>query len=778
MGMDGEIDASRPAEGEGLPRDRSLVRGPEGSIARQASEYSITDYAVPRQNEEEGLASTIRQFTHIALKRKWLIVAFVAAFSTLGAVRTFLKTPLFMANVRVQIDRNIAKIVDNTLAGQASEEDYANDFLKTQYELLKSHAIAERVASSLHLAEDAGFLKPRSVSLLTLISGPAPSQPSSEASRQEAAAGIVQNNVIVLPVAGSRLVDISYVDTSPLRAKQIADGYADAYIAANLDKRFVANSYAKSFLEDRIKQLKIRLEESEKALLNFAEREKMVEVTDKTSITENNLAAANAAAGVLISERIKNEQLWLQAEKTNAINLPQLLSNSVIDTLRGQRKALETEYQEKLEHFKPGYPVMVQISNKIKEVDRQLAAEVATIRNSLKAAYDSSLAQENQMKARIETLRSGVLELQKKGIQYDILKREAETNRGLYNSLLQRYKEVDIAGGAGTNNVFIVDRAQVPASSFEPNVSRSLLLSLALGLGAGAGLAFLLETIDDSIRTPEEIEQLAGLTTLGIIPKVEADVLNQALLDPRSGICEAYRSLATALQFSTESGLPKTITITSAGPSEGKSVTALAIARYFAQVGLRVLLVDADLRRPSLHTKLDLSNTAGLSNYLTGASMPPELVQKTSLPNLAFLASGPLPPNAADLLSGTRLFSLIALGSEVFDLIVFDCPPVLGIADAQLLGSASAATIFAVGAGSGGKSTIRSALQRLQLARITPIGAVLTKFDEKLVGYSYAYKYAYRGYGYRSYGYGQAYSYAPLEPPEKENQIEDAGGVQ
>ena len=362
------------------------------------------------------------------------------------------------------------------------------------------------------------------------------------------------------------------------------------------------------------------------------------------------------------------------------------------------------------------------------------------------------------MKARIETLRAEVLDFQKKGVQYNFLKREVETNRGLYNNLLQRYKEVDIAGGVGTNNVFIVDAAELPDSPSEPNLLRALLIFGVIGFGTGGAAAFLLEKLDDRIRAPEEIEQVTGLTTLGVIPRLAAEETAEALRDPRSALSEAYRSLATALQFSTDSGLPSSLSVTSAGPGEGKSTTAVAIARYFAQMGLKVLLIDADLRRPSLHIKLNLDNSVGLSNYLTGASLPPEVVQKTDHPNLAFMASGPLPPNAADLLGGPRIYSLISLGSEVFDLILFDSPPLLGLADAQLLASAVAATVFVVAAGEKQKGLIRGALRRLQLARITLVGAVLTKFDAKTVGYAYGY-HSHYGYGY-GYGYGGSpYSY-------------------
>ena len=362
------------------------------------------------------------------------------------------------------------------------------------------------------------------------------------------------------------------------------------------------------------------------------------------------------------------------------------------------------------------------------------------------------------MKARIETLREEVLNLQKKGIQYNVLKREVETNRGLYNSLLQRYKEVDIAGGVGTSNVFIVERAIIPTTPSEPNIPRYLIIALALGFGSGVTCAIILEMLDDRVRAPEEMEQISGLATIGIIPRAESDgQAGDALTDPRSAMSEAYRSFATALQFSTKSGLPRSIAVTSSGPGEGKSTTVLAIARHFAQMGLRVLLVDADLRKPSLHAKQRLDNSIGFSNFLTGASLPPEVIQKTEYPNLAFMASGPLPPNAADLLSGTRIYSLISLGSEVFDLIIFDAPPLLGLADAQLIACATAATVFVVGAGDQRKGMIRSALRRLQLARVTVLGSVLTKFHPKTVGYAYAYSYKY-GYGY-SYE-EEAYSYS------------------
>ena len=704
----------------------------------------------------------LREYLRIANKHKRLIIGVVAAFLVLGLLRTLMQTPLYSSSVRLQIEKSGTKVVQ---AGEVMQsESGSRDFLRTQYEVLKSRAVAGRAVSALKLGDDADFLKPRGFSILSLLrvmlqSGSPQQDEADKSSLAKSAVNIVLDNRLVKPVSGSRLVDIVYTDPAPARAQRVAMAMADAYIASNIDKRFEANAYAKVFLEDQSKQLQLRLEKSERVLMDFAQREEIVAVTDKSSIAVNNLASANVTLGELVSDRIKSEQLWKQIESTKEISLPQLLSNEVIIKLRGARNELTTSYQEKLEILKPNYPEMIQIKNKIDEIDRQLAVEVETIRASHKAEYESAKAQEDEMKKRIEALRTEVLDLQNRKLQYNILKREVDTNRSLYTGLLQRYKEVDIAGGVGTNNVFVIDRAELPGSPSSPRLLRALLLTFVLGLGAGGAAAFVLEHLDNTVTTVEEFEQISGLVSLGVVPNVsEVESIEEELAEPRSALSESYRSLSTALSFTTEGGLPKSLVITSAGPSEGKSITALAIAKHFATLGLKVLLIDADLRNPSMHKKIGADQGVGLSNYLTGTCTPPEAFQETSIKNLAFMASGPLPPNPANLLASSRLLSLITIGLEVFDLIVLDAPPVMGLADAQLLSSATAATLFVVAAGQAQKGLVRGALNRLEMAHTPVIGAVLTKFDAKAAGYGYGYGY---GYGAHNYTYGR--------PPDQEN---------
>ncbi len=704
----------------------------------------------------------LREYLRIANKHKRLIIGVVAAFLVLGLLRTLMQTPLYSSSVRLQIEKSGTKVVQ---AGEVMQsESGSRDFLRTQYEVLKSRAVAGRAVSALKLGDDADFLKPRGFSILSLLrvmlqSGSPQQDEADKSSLAKSAVNIVLDNRLVKPVSGSRLVDIVYTDPAPARAQRVAMAMADAYISSNIDKRFEANAYAKVFLEDQSKQLQLRLEKSERVLMDFAQREEIVAVTDKSSIAVNNLASANVTLGELVSDRIKSEQLWKQIESTKEISLPQLLSNEVIIKLRGARNELTTSYQEKLEILKPNYPEMIQIKNKIDEIDRQLAVEVETIRASHKAEYESAKAQEDEMKKRIEALRTEVLDLQNRKLQYNILKREVDTNRSLYTGLLQRYKEVDIAGGVGTNNVFVIDRAELPGSPSSPRLLRALLLTFVLGLGAGGAAAFVLEHLDNTVTTVEEFEQISGLVSLGVVPNVsEVESIEEELAEPRSALSESYRSLSTALSFTTEGGLPKSLVITSAGPSEGKSITALAIAKHFATLGLKVLLIDADLRNPSMHKKIGADQGVGLSNYLTGTCTPPEAFQETSIKNLAFMASGPLPPNPANLLASSRLLSLITIGLEVFDLIVLDAPPVMGLADAQLLSSATAATLFVVAAGQAQKGLVRGALNRLEMAHTPVIGAVLTKFDAKAAGYGYGYGY---GYGAHNYTYGR--------PPDQEN---------
>jgi polysaccharide biosynthesis transport protein len=684
----------------------------------------------------DGIAAKVLDVLRLLYKRRLLVVAVTCAIFAGGAIRTLMTTPLYTSGVRLQIDRNVAKIVEGGNITPVEGSD--TEFLRTQYELLLSRSLARRVALMAELPDDASFFATRSVSLMELLQklfrGNSVENPPSKRDLAEQAATIVQQNVAIRPIPGSRLVDISYADPNPARAQKIATTYAEAFISSNLDKRFEATAYAKKFLEQQIEQLKSRLEHSEKTMLAFAEEKQIVAVGQSSSVAETDLTNSSAALSAIASERIKNEQLWRQVQHSDTVDFPQFLSSTAIDGLRTKRNDLVTEYQEKLETFKPGYPAMVQLTNKIAEIDRQLAAEIATIRASLKSAYETSLSQEQQITDRVSKLKVEVLDFQKRSIEYNILKREVDSNRELYNGLLQRYKEVDVAGGAGSNNVFVVDAATLPGAPSSPQLVKSLLLSFLLGFGGSVALAYVLENFDDVIDTAEDAERIGGLATLGLIPLVKAEGGVEASLgDSRSPLSEAYRSLCTSLQFSTPHGMPRSIFVTSAGAKEGKSVSSIAIAQHFARLGLKVLLVDADMRNPSLHRYLSADNAVGLSSYLSGACSLIEAVKNIEGLAPAFISSGVLPPNAADLLGSPHLMSLLSESMEVFDLI----------ADALLLSNAAEATIFVIGSGVARAGAVRNSLKRLEMSKAPLLGSVITKLDTRLSRYGYDYAYGY-----------------------------------
>jgi capsular exopolysaccharide synthesis family protein len=352
------------------------------------------------------------------------------------------------------------------------------------------------------------------------------------------------------------------------------------------------------------------------------------------------------------------------------------------------------------------------------------------------------------------------MDLRNRSIQYNILQREVDTNRSSYDGLLQRYKDIGVAGAVGTNNVSIVDRAELPRSPYKPQLLINLAIAGGIGLLLGLGAAFGLESLDETVKVPEDIEGKLGLPLLGAIPMLEKGAsIEEAMADARSSLSEAYYSVRTALQFSTNDGVPRSLLVTSARPSEGKSTTAVALARNFAKLGMNVLLVDGDLRNPSLHRALRADSSTGITNYLTGAATLAELVQVTDQPNLAFIPCGPLPPNPAELLAGAKIRSMIADAEQAFDLLIIDGPPVMGLADAPLLASAVAGAVLVIEAGATRQGLAKAALRRLALGNARILGGILSKFSLKSAGYGY-------GYGY-GYAYAYDYDYGRKQLPGK-----------
>jgi capsular exopolysaccharide synthesis family protein len=496
--------------------------------------------------------------------------------------------------------------------------------------------------------------------------------------------------------------------------------------------------------------MKLKLEDSERKLVAVAQKEQIVGNDDQTgNLSQQNLSSLNVALTQARADRIKAESRWAQAQTSSGVALMvDQSSNSIIKTLQESRANLMSDYQQKLSLYKPAYPLMVQLKSQIDEVDKQIAAETGKIRSSIQAEYLAAAEQERLLTEQLNSVKGEALDLQTRSIQYTILKREVDTNRQLYDSLLKQYKEIGISSGVSNNNISIVDRAE-RGSKFKPSLGGNLSLGLFFGLLLGVVLALGIEYLDDTLKSPEDVEQHLGLPVLGVIPKLKDPMTPlRALEDPRCAFAESYRSLRTALQFSTNNGTPRCLLVTSASPKEGKSTSAIVLAQNFAQLGKTVLLIDCDLRNPSLHKQLGVANTSGLTNYLAGAAKPEEVISTTQIHNLMVIPSGPLPPNPAELLLGPKMISLLTVAIRKFDQVILDGPPIMGLADAPILANMASGTLMVVESGETITVKARDALKRVWSTRAHVVGVLLTKFEAHHASYGYGYG----DYNYYTYG--------------------------
>lgn len=705
--------------------------------------------AVPKGD----LPSVIQQYLRIALRWRWVIAGAVVVLMALGLVLTLLATPQYTATATIEISREGGQVT-NFEGVEREASVYDQEFYQTQYGLLRSRALAERVASELRLVDDPAFftgfgVENGSVPEFTLTNGRYPA--SGRAERQRIAGEILLGRISIEPARLSRLVDIDFTGPDPAFAAKVANAWAEAFIRTNLERKVQATSYGREQLQRQLAEYKARLNESQRQLVAYAANEQIINLPasgeqgpagQERSIVTDDLAALNAALSQATAERIAAEARARQAGSTSSA----ALANSAINNLRQRRAELTAEYQQLMVRFEPGYPAAQALQSQIDQIDQSIAREEARVSGSVQADYRAARQRETALQAKVNTLKSDYLDLQRRSIQYNIYQQEADTNRVLYEGLLQRFKEIGVAGGVGVNNVAVVDPADVPEAPSSPKLLLNLLLSIIAGLGLGAVLAFLLEQMDETIADPGEIERRLGLPLLGSVPHTRDETPREALLDRKSELVDAYLAVQTNLAFTTEHGVPRAFAVTSTRPAEGKSTTALALAVTLARAGRRVILVDGDMRSPSVHHLGGVSHDRGLSNFLAGEDGGTSLTFHMEDLNLDAMSAGPLPPNAAELLNSNRLTLLIEKLLKTYDHVVIDSPPVMGLADAPLIGSHVEGVVYAVESHGIRTTQVKTALARLASANVPVFGSVLTKFQPKKSTYGYHYEYGY-GYG-------------------------------
>ena len=709
----------------------------------------------PQPVADEARTSTIREYLRIAARWRYIILGTIAAFVLLGLIITLLMTPKYTSSATIEISRESSKVTD--FQGVERETSVADqEFYQTQYGLLQSRSLSERVAIQLRLVDSAEFYamfgEKRDEPAFQMVNGRYPA--SGRAERQRVAGEILRDHLSIAPTRQSRLVDVRFTSPNAGFSASVANSWAENFIQTNLERKVQATSYGRNLLQRQLAQAKERLDTSQRQLVSYASAQQIINLPAQTggdgrttaerSIVADDLAALNASLSQATAERIQMEARYEQAGRAGAST--EALRNVAINNLRQRRAELAAEYQRLMVQFEPAYPAARAIQSQIDQLDRSIVREEGRVSGSLQADYRESVERERALQTRVNQLKTSFLDLRRRSIQYNIYQQEVDTNRALYDGLLQRFKEIGVAGGVGVNNVAVVDQADPPERPSSPRLVFNLFLALLAGAGVGMALAFGLEQMDEAIADPGEVERRLGLPLLGSVPKVEGVEPRDALIDRKSDLVDAYLAVQTNLAFTTERGVPRSFAVTSTRPGEGKSTTSLALATTLARGGRKVILVDGDMRSPSVHHLGGVDHDHGLSNFLSGQDAIETLTFQMADLGFTAMSAGPIPPNAAELLTGDRLSILIERLLQTYDHVVIDSPPVMGLADAPLIASQVEGVIYAVESHGIRSSMVKTALSRLASANVRVFGGVLTKFEARRSHYGYGYEYGY-GYG-------------------------------
>ncbi|GAA0752511.1 exopolysaccharide biosynthesis protein [Sphingomonas sp. ABOLD] len=702
-----------------------------GSFAEQLDERAFFD-----ANDQRDGGMDFRAFGSAIYRSRWHVLAILGLSLIAGVAIIMITPPLFRARASVEVSQQSTKVLGTEETEPVLGGAEFDRFLQTQVNLLESRALAARVATSLRLAADDRFV---------VAMGDKFAEGATAERRQRMVTDLLQKNLRISLMPNSRIVEIIFTSRDPATAMRIANSYSDNYIQNNIERKFSTTTYSREFLSTQLAQAKQRLEGSERELIDYSRAAKLIDASGGAdaqrdqeagprSLTTANLVNLNEAYIAAEARRIQAEERWRQANGAPLLALPEVLANPAVQALEERRAELQANLGQLRQRLQPDHPTVAQAAAQLGSIDRQLNALAANVKQSLLEQQRTATRQSQALAQQVAQLKESTLSEQDRSVRYNILKREVDTSRQLYDGLLQRYKEVSAEAGAAANNVIAVDTAEIPKEPVSPRVGVILVLGLIGGLAVSALFVFAREQLDDSIRDPQDLEAKLHLALMGVVPKAQDTLLDIRNTSLRSAITEAYQSVRTAIELSSPNGLPRSLLLTSSRKGEGKTTSALFIAKAFADVGRKTLLIDGDLRKPSLHSLLGVQKDmgGGLSSLLARRSAPESAILPTGFENLSFIPSGPPPPNAAQLLGGAPVADLLRGLQDAFDVIIVDGPPVLALADAVELASQVEATLFVVAAGGAHYGQAKQAARRVRGAALHLLGGVVTKHDPGL----------------------------------------------
>lgn len=731
--------------------------------------------AVPREPH-------LLDYIIILRKHQWLILTFLFTVVTVATIATFKMKPVYEAAARVEVDKESP--VNMQFSDQSSYEDYLDTdaYIETQAKILDSETLAMDTIRSMDLGKYPEF---GGNSAATAFGQ------GGATFRRPAILGEFLGDLTVKRVPDSRLIEVRFDAENPQLAAEVVNAHLQNYIEQNFKSKYDATTQASNWLSSELEELRIKVEKSEDARLAYERENQIWQVDEKQDITTQKLADLSKAVTEAQTELSGKEALYRMAMSGEVDAIPTVRDSAVISGLEKQKSDLDEQYADASNQYGPNFPKVQRLKDQEAQVDADLAKARNVIMDGIREDYNTALSHVQILQEALDKQKAEANDMAEKLVQYNILEHDAEANKQLYDGLLQKLKEASITAGLRSSNIRIVDPALVPSNPSRPNKAHNILLALLVGLIGGVGLALFREYLDNTVKSPDDIESLTGLPSLAVVPTLPGSnghysrlarlgreaspqapgprVEMLSYVQPKSQISEAFRALRTSLLLSQAEHPPQVILVTSALPREGKTTAAVNLAVTLAQLGDRTLLIDSDMRKPGIRRALNLTSTkeGGLSSYLAGVCTLDEVtIPHPAISNLSALTTGPVPPSPADLLSSHRMREGIAELRRRYKFIVIDSPPIMAATDAVILSALTDGVLLVVRSGETPKEAFTRAKDLLTAVKCRLLGVVLNGVDSTAPDYYYAYRYYPYAYGY---GYGEDVAKTQPLPSEPDN---------
>lgn len=685
--------------------------------------------------------SPLREWAAVVVRRRRLVIAVLLVVSTAAAIRTVLTRPVYQASAQLLIEREAPNVV--TFKEVAQADAGRDDYYQTQYKLLQSRALAREVILDLNLLDDVEFGGRRTPEQIAAIRD----APAGVSPEMEQVVDAFLMRLRVEPIRNSRLVSVRFEAYRPELATQCSNRLSQLYIQQTLDFRFKTSSEAGQWLAHQIDEQQKKAQTAELALQQLKEKDDLVNIEERRTLLDQKLKELGTALTSLQTARLEKEALYRQMRTVRETEeLPGVIRDPLIQSLRLDLANLERKEAELLESYLEQHPEVIKVRKQIQETRAKVRTESQRVISAAENEYKAAAAQEGSVASALEATKQQALDLSRRSVQYDSVKREMDASTQVLNSLLARHKETDVTQDLKSSNIRIVDAAVVPQRPIRPNPLRDIWMGVLLGSALSIGLALMLESFDNTIKTADDVRTHLGVPLLGVLPDMGGNAGDLVVLEAgaQGAFLEGYRVLRTALNYCWPDQAPRALAVVSAAPAEGKTTVAVNLALTLASLEGRVLLIDADLRQPRAHDLLKAKKTPGLSDVLVGKISLSEAVQRLPGTNLGFLSSGSPVPSPADLMSNRAMQGLIDGLRGLYNWIVIDTPPVAAVAEALILAPLVDGAIMVVGAEMVPRGPLRDSLQRVHDAGSRILGVVLNRARVELHAYDYG-----RYYGQR-----------------------------